>query len=100
MIKPKIFVVVPNWNGEDFLGACIDSLLTQKQACSIVVVENGSVDSSDEILAGYGDKITVLKQQKNLGFAGGVNVGIEYAINNGATYVALFNNDALLMKTG
>jgi GT2 family glycosyltransferase len=91
----KLFVVVPNWNGEDFLGACIDSLLTQKQACSIVIVENGSVDASDKILASYGNKITVLKQQKNLGFAGGVNVGIKYAISNGADYVALFNNDAI-----
>jgi len=91
----KFFVVVPNWNGEDFLQQCIDSLLSQKQACNIVVVENGSVDSSDKILDSYSNKITVLKQNKNLGFAGGVNVGIEYAINNGATYVALFNNDAI-----
>lgn len=91
----KLYVVVPNWNGEDFLQQCIDSLLAQNQACEILVVENGSVDMSDEILATYGNKITVLKQKNNLGFAGGVNIGINYAIENGADYVALFNNDAV-----
>lgn len=94
----NIFVVVPNWNGADFLQQCIDSLLAQSQKCNVIVVENGSVDESDNILAGYGKKITVLKQPKNLGFAGGVNVGIEHAIKNNADYVALFNNDATAHK--
>ena len=62
------------------------------------MVENGSVDESDEILAHYGSKITVLKQPVNLGFAGGVNVGIKFAIQNDSEYVALFNNDAVADK--
>ena len=94
----KIATIVPNWNGEDYLPTCIDSLLAQSLNHTIIIVENGSVDKSDGILANYGDKITVLKQPKNLGFAGGVNVGIKYAIKNGADYVALFNNDAMADK--
>lgn len=90
----NIATVIPNWNGQDFIKDCIDSLLTQTQKHTIIVVENGSTDKSDEILAGYGDKIIVLKQPVNLGFAGGVNVGIRYAIDNNYDYVALFNNDA------
>lgn len=98
MKKAIAYVVIPNWNGEDFLQQCIDSLLMQTQKCNIVVVENGSVDSSDEILATYGDKITVLKQPKNLGFDGGVNVGIRYAMRHKADYIALLNNDAIVSK--
>ena len=94
----NVFVVVPNWNGEDFLETCLESLLSQTEKCNVVVVENGSVDQSDEILASYDNKITVLKQPKNLGFAGGVNVGIKHAIKNGADFVALFNNDAVADK--
>lgn len=94
----NIFVVVPNWNGEDFLETCLESLLSQTEKCNVVVVENGSVDKSDVILANYGNKITVLKQPKNLGFAGGVNVGILHAAKNGADFVALFNNDAVADK--
>lgn len=94
----SVSVVVPNWNGEDFLQQCIDSLIVQTQNVSIIVVENGSTDDSDKILAKYGKKITVLKQNINLGFAGGVNVGIKYALENNADYVALFNNDAIADK--
>jgi GT2 family glycosyltransferase len=43
-------------------------------------------------------KVVILKQQKNLGFAGGVNVGITYAIDNNYDFVALFNNDAIAEK--
>ena len=95
---PKIATVIPNWNGADFLKACLDSLLAQTQIHTIIVVENGSTDGSDDILASYGNKIIVLKQPKNLGFAGGVNVGINYAIDNEFDYVALFNNDAVADK--
>ena len=95
---PKTATIIPNWNGQDYLEACIDSLLGQTIEHTIVVVENGSVDKSDEILEGYGDKIVVLKQPKNLGFAGGVNKGIQYAIDNNYEYVALFNNDAVADK--
>lgn len=93
-MKNTVYIVVPNWNGEDFLKNCIDSLLVQTYKSKIVIVENGSMDGSDNVLAKYGNKITVLKQLKNLGFAGGVNIGIRHAIKNNADYVVLFNNDA------
>lgn len=91
----KVAVVVPNWNGLDSLGACLDSLLAQTQPVEVVVVENGSVDGSVEFLAKQYPTVTVLAQPVNLGFAGGVNVGIRYAITQGCDYVALFNNDAV-----
>lgn len=94
----NISVVIPNWNGQDFLKECIDSLILQTIKCSIIVVENDSHDDSDKILATFGNKITVLKQSKNLGFAGGVNVGIKYALTNEVDYIALFNNDATADK--
>ena len=98
MSKQSIYVVIPNWNGEDFLADCLEPLLKQTHKCNIVVVENGSTDGSDQILARYGDKITVLKQPKNLGFDGGVNVGIKYAMRKKADHIALLNNDAIVQK--
>ena len=53
----KSAVVIPNWNGADVVAAAIDSLLAQSQTHTIIVVENGSTDSSDDILASYGNKI-------------------------------------------
>ncbi len=99
MNKPlETFVVIPNWNGAHYIKECIDSLLAQSVKCNIVIVDNASTDDSDKILAAYKDEITVLKQTKNLGFAGGVNVGIRYALKNKAKYIALFNNDAVADK--
>jgi len=94
----KLAVVVPNWDGKDVLKACLDSLLAQTQKHLTIVVENGSTDGSVEFLAEHYPGVTVLAQPKNLGFAGGVNVGIRYAIEQGCDYVALFNNDAVADK--
>lgn len=91
----RVAIVIPNLNGADYICAAIDSLLGQEYAASIIVIENASTDGSLELLKGYGDKITILKNNKNLGFAGGVNVGIRYALDTGFQAVALFNNDAV-----
>ena len=95
---PKIAIVVPNWNGEQELPACLDSLRSQSMNSSIIVVENGSVDGSVELLESEYPDVTLLKQPKNLGFAGGVNIGIRYALDHEFDYVALFNNDAVADK--
>jgi GT2 family glycosyltransferase len=93
----KISVVVPNWNGEDSLSDCLDSLLEQSVKAHIIVVDNGSKDSSLDILKSYTD-VEVIKHKTNKGFAGGVNPGFKRAIDENDDYVALFNNDAVADK--
>lgn len=95
VMKINTAIVVPNWNGEDNIRLCLTSLVSQSFQAEIIVVDNGSVDSSKDIVANDFKEITFLPQTKNLGFAGGVNVGIRYAIEKGYKYVALFNNDAV-----
>lgn len=94
----NIFVVIPNWNGADLLADCLDSLKTQTQEHTVVVVDNGSVDNSIDLIEANYPEVTLLKNPKNLGFAGGVNTGIRYALENKADAVALFNNDAVADK--
>jgi GT2 family glycosyltransferase len=96
-----IAVVVPNWNGADRLPACVRSLAAQDHAATeIVVVDNGSVDDSLAVLRGLATEVAprslvVLRNPRNLGFAGGVNCGIAYAVGRGLDAIALFNNDAV-----
>jgi GT2 family glycosyltransferase len=96
-----IHIVVPNWNGADRLRPCIRSLAEQDGAeFEIVVVDNGSVDESIAVLAELEAEVapvvlTVLRNGRNRGFAGGVNRGIRHARAAGADAVALFNNDAI-----
>jgi len=95
---PNVAVIVPNWNGKDDLPACLDSLLAQSIPVEIIVVENGSTDGSVEFIEEKYPSITLLKQPVNLGFAGGVNIGLQYAVDSGYPYAALFNNDAVADK--
>jgi GT2 family glycosyltransferase len=85
--------VVPTWNGADHLRDCLESLARQTIAAEVVVVDNGSSDGSPEIARSCG--AAVLELDRNTGFAGAANRGIEWAIARGAGYVALLNNDAI-----
>jgi GT2 family glycosyltransferase len=86
-------VVVPNWNGRELLGACLDSIAAQTLApAETIVVDNGSTDGSLELLASR-PEVRVVALGRNTGFAVACNRGIEEAR---AESVALVNNDVLL----
>jgi GT2 family glycosyltransferase len=85
-------VVIPNLNGKEDIGECIDSLL--KQNAQIIVVENGSTDNSLEFIKSNFPEVQLIVNKVNKGFTA-VNQGIKKAIDEGYDYVALFNNDAL-----
>ena len=97
MIKSmtKTAVVVLNWNGKQSIKDCLDSLLDQTLKTQIILIDNGSVDGSLEIIQKNYPNIDLIINQKNLGFAGGVNQGIKRAIELNLDYVALFNDDAV-----
>lgn len=94
-VDTRMAVVIPTWNGREDLPACLDSLRGQSVPVEIVVVENGSTDGSVEMLRESYPDVTLLVQPVNLGFAGGVNVGLRYALHRGHDVVALLNNDAI-----
>jgi GT2 family glycosyltransferase len=95
-MRNLICCVVPNWNGEDEIGTAVASLLKQKVEADVkvIVVDNGSVDGSVELLKRDFPAVDLVELPKNRGFAGGVNAGITRAKELMADYVALFNNDA------
>jgi GT2 family glycosyltransferase len=98
MDAKKLYVVIPNWNGASRIKACLDSLRRQSQAHQVIVVDNGSVDDSISVIESGYPEITLIKQNKNYGFTGGVNPGIQKALYDKAEYVALLNNDAVADK--
>lgn len=97
-MKTNIAVVIPNWNGKDFIGPCLASLEAQTTKVQIVVVDNGSTDGSVDYITSEFPGVHCIVLEKNTGFTGGVNRGIEYALSHGCKYVALFNNDAVATK--
>ncbi len=94
----KITLVMVNWNGSRDTGKSLSSLQRLKPAgvsLETVVVDNGSTDGSVAKLSAEFPRATILALDKNLGFTGGNNTGIQYAMNRGADYVWLLNNDTI-----
>lgn len=84
-------VIVLNWNGKHFLRECFDSLRSQTfKDFDIILVDNGSTDSSVEYVRQEFPEVRVIALNHNAGFAGGNNVGIRASTGE---YVALLNND-------
>jgi GT2 family glycosyltransferase len=98
MMKTKVAVIIPNWNGADHIEDCLIAVKDQTVGCHTVVVDNGSIDGSLVLLRKKFSWVHVIKHRENRGFAGGVNSGIKYAIENKYEYIALLNSDAVLDK--
>ncbi|WP_300119881.1 glycosyltransferase family 2 protein [Rhodoferax sp.] len=88
-------MVVLNWNGWRDTLACIASLQKLNYPdFDLIVVDNGSTDDSQANIETAFQNIKVIQTGANLGFGGGCNAGIRYALEQGADYVWLINNDA------
>lgn len=97
--KNKVLFVVLNFNGWRETIPCVAAIRKQDYPnFHIMLIENGSHDDSDERLKEFkdADDITYIKHETNLGFAGGVNVGIRHAIEQSYPYIVLLNNDAII----
>jgi GT2 family glycosyltransferase len=94
MKSPQVAVIVLNWNGRDDTLACLASLSQlDYPACDTVVVDNGSSDDSVVSIRAAYPQVTLIEAGDNLGYAGGNNVGLEYAKTMDADYALLLNND-------
>ena len=94
----KIAVIIPNYNGKQFLDPCMSALSGQtcRDFC-VIIVDNGSADGSVETIRGYEEKGAAIGiyLPENTGFSGAVNAGIEHALSlpEPPEYVVLLNND-------
>ncbi len=95
MINPNLFIIILNWNGLHDTIECIESLKrSDYKNFQILVVDNGS--DADYYRLIEIKEIELLRLQENIGFAGGANAGIKYALDNNADYILLLNNDTIV----
>jgi GT2 family glycosyltransferase len=97
--KAEVFVIIVNWNGKQDTHRCLSSLEKIEKHnvdLHVVVVDNGSTDDSVARIREKFPRVTVLPAGRNLGFTGGNNIGITYALRHQADFVWLLNNDTLV----
>lgn len=87
----EISVIIPHFNGLEILRNCLNSLNTNNfKNVEFIVVDNGSTDGSQEMVRKEFSQVVLIENKKNIGYAGGCNIGMNAA--NGK-YLLLLNND-------
>ena len=92
--NPLVHIVILNWNGKEDTLACLESIhKVSYPNFSVILVDNASHDGTVESVRNAFPSVKVITNKENIRFAAGNNVGIEFALRNGARYVLLLNND-------
>jgi GT2 family glycosyltransferase len=126
-VGPRLAIAIINFNGAHDTVECLESLLDSTyRPFAVVVIDNGSKDDSVARLVAWADdprdkpagfrhyaisspgddshlpeglpSLSILETGTNLGFAGGNNVAIRWALRRGAQYVLLLNNDTVVER--
>lgn len=89
----KISIIVPNYNYEAYVGHAVESALAVIwPQVEVIVVDDGSTDGSMEVLAAFGDRITLIRQE-NAGPRAACNTG--FAVSTGDVVIFLDSDDVL-----
>lgn len=93
--SPRIAFVVLNWNGSDDTLECLKSLRGQSVPLDVLIVDNGSNSRQIEILRAGLTSEMLIETGNNLGYAGGNNVGLQWALNSEYEWILILNNDTI-----
>jgi len=92
--EPKISIIIVNYNGQDFLTDCLESVLKSDYPdFEVILVDNNSSDDSINIVKNKFSQVKIIINKKNLGFARANNIGIKQAIGDA---IFLLNNDTVI----
>ncbi len=95
--SPKVGIVLLNYHGTSDTLKCLDSLRAiDPENCLTIVVDNGSTPDPTGQFSQAHPWVTVIRREENGGWAGGNNTGIHHALEHGAEWVLLLNNDTIV----
>jgi GT2 family glycosyltransferase len=94
--QPLVHAAVVTWQGAHLIGDCLKALRAQRGRLRIVVVDNASTDGTAEIVARDFPGVELLRMEENLGYGRANNEAMRRALDAGAQFVALVNNDVEL----
>lgn len=94
----RVVVVIITYNGLKWIDKCFGSLRNSEVGLETVVVDNGSSDSTVSYLRKHFPEVVIIENNENQGFAKANNIGIKRALEFGADYIFLLNQDAWIEK--
>jgi GT2 family glycosyltransferase len=94
-LKSTVSIIIPNYNGINFINECLDSLEKQDSFFEVIIVDNGSNDGSVDFIRENYPEYNLIENQENLGFSKAVNQGLKLVATD---YVFILNNDVVLER--
>lgn len=92
-VEPLVSVIVVSYNRVEDLRLCLSAIVgSDGPGVEVIVVDNASTDAAPRVAASF-DRVTLVQNESNVGFAGATNQGLALARGK---YVALINNDAVV----
>ncbi|MFW9928942.1 MAG: glycosyltransferase family 2 protein [Candidatus Thorarchaeota archaeon] len=92
----SLYIIIPVHNRKLFTRECLLSL--RNQTCkefNVIVIDDGSTDGTEEMINSEFPEVILLKGDGDLWWAGATNLGVKYALAEGAKYVLTFNDDTV-----
>ncbi|MDR2496778.1 MAG: glycosyltransferase family 2 protein [Tannerellaceae bacterium] len=90
----KLYVIIVTYNGRKWYDKCFGSVRNSSVPAQAIVIDNASSDDTVSYIKENYPEIHLVESNKNLGFGKANNIGIKYALEHGADYVYLLNQDA------
>ncbi len=93
-----IYTIIVTYNGKKWLNQTLEALNQSSMPSNVIVLDNASTDGTQELVRQYAN-IELIQLESNLGFGAANNIGIKRAIERGAEFVFLLNQDAYVLRT-
>jgi GT2 family glycosyltransferase len=91
----KTFSIIVTYNGAPWIEKCLKHLFESDVQTEVIIIDNGSTDDTLALIKPFSE-IHLIKNKVNTGFGQANNLGIDFAMKNGADYIFLLNQDAFV----
>lgn len=96
----RVLAIVVTFNGMAWIDKCLESLLASEGRVDTLVIDNGSLDGTDEHVKERYPEVEFFDSGENIGFGAANNIGLRLALERGYDYAYLINQDAWVPKDG
>ena len=93
----NLYTIITTYNGVKWIEKNIQALIESSTKTKIIIIDNGSVDGTQDIVKSF-KAVQFIQSEENLGFGKANNLGIKLALEQGADYIFLLNQDAWIEK--